>query len=166
MRAALSLGANLGDREAALDAALDALQAESRLQLVGVSPVYETEPVGGPRQPPYLNAVVVVESAEFRTAGAFAAFLLSLGQAVEAARERTREVRWGPRTLDVDVLAVADLVSDDPVLTVPHPRIAERAFVLVPWAQVDPDFLVPGLGTVAELASALPKTATAVVRRR
>jgi 7,8-dihydro-6-hydroxymethylpterin-pyrophosphokinase len=91
------------------------------------------------------------------------AALLALAHAAERAWDRTREVRWGPRTLDVDVLAVGDLVVDTPDLQVPHPRAHERAFVLVPWAEVDPDALVPGRGSVADLAAA---TGSAGVRRR
>jgi 2-amino-4-hydroxy-6-hydroxymethyldihydropteridine diphosphokinase len=91
--------------------------------------------------------------------------LLALAHRIEAANGRTREVRWGPRTLDVDVLAVAGQISDDPALTLPHPRAAERAFVLVPWAQVDPGFVVPGTGeTVAGLLAALPRAEVAQVR--
>ena len=156
-RAALALGANLGDRLAALQGALDLVCADADVAAVAVSSVYETEPVGGPEQPAYLNAVLVVDTTMDPAA------LLALAHAAERAWDRTREVRWGPRTLDVDVLAVGDLVVDIPDLQVPHPRAHERAFVLVPWAEVDPDALVPSRGSVADLAAA---TGSAGVRRR
>jgi 2-amino-4-hydroxy-6-hydroxymethyldihydropteridine diphosphokinase len=145
-RAALGLGANLGDRLAALQGAVDALAP----LLVGarVSSVYETVPVGGPPQPDYANAVLVGDWA------GEPASLLDLAQRVEAQWHRERDVRWGPRTLDVDLLAVGDLVSDDPRLTLPHPRAAQRAFVLLPWAEADPDAVLPGGSRVADLASA------------
>jgi len=139
----VALGANLGDRPAALQRAVDALAAAH--PVVAVSPVYETEPVGGPPQPPYLNAVALLETA----AGPYD--VLTLAQIIEAAAGRTREVRWGPRTLDIDVICYGDLVLDDPLLTLPHPRAAERAFVLAPWHAVDPAAVLPGHGRVADL---------------
>jgi 2-amino-4-hydroxy-6-hydroxymethyldihydropteridine diphosphokinase len=134
-RVAFGLGANLGDRVAALQGAVDLLAPH--LRAVAVSSVYETAPVGGPEQPDYANAVLVGESDEEPAA------LLALAHEAEAAWHRTREVRWGPRTLDVDVLVVGDVVSADPTLTLPHPRAHERAFVLVPWSEVDPDAVLP-----------------------
>ncbi len=146
-RAALALGSNLGDRLDYLQGAVDSLTESPEISPVGVSSVYETEAVG-PEQPPYLNAVLVVEtSLSART-------LLERAHAVEDAFGRVRDVRWGPRTLDVDVLALGDKVVSDHDLQVPHPRLAERAFVLVPWAEVDPSFEVPGMGRVGDLASA------------
>ncbi len=136
--AALALGSNVGDRLAHLQAAADLLAP------LAVSRVYETAPVGGPEQGPYLNAVVLVRSRPpFQ--------LLKQAQAVEAARQRERLERWGPRTLDVDLLDVAGLQLDTPELTLPHPRAAERAFVLVPWLDVAPEAVVPGAGRVADL---------------
>jgi len=150
VRAALGLGANLGDPQATLRAAVAELAASPGVALVAVSPLVETDPVGGPvGQPAYLNAVVVVVTTLDPPA------LLALAHRVEAAHGRRREVRYGPRTLDVDVLAVEGVTSEDPVLTLPHPRAAQRAFVLVPWAMVDPAFVLPGLGSVAELAGAV-----------
>jgi 2-amino-4-hydroxy-6-hydroxymethyldihydropteridine diphosphokinase len=131
VRAYLGIGANLGDRAAALQGAVDGLAAGG-LEVVAVSPVYETAPVGGPAQPDYLNAVVEVETAVSPRE------LLELAQRVENAAERVRLERWGPRTLDVDVLLVGELTVDEPDLVVPHPRLAERAFVLVPLADLDP----------------------------
>ena len=121
--------------------------------------MYETDPVGGPAdQPAYLNAVVVADTVLEPQA------LLALAHRVEDAHGRVRVEHWGARTLDVDVLAVDALRSDDPVLTLPHPRAHERAFVLVPWSDVDPDFDVPGRGRVRDLLAALPAADRAGVR--
>ena len=130
-RAFLGLGSNLGDRLAVLRAAVASLP-----DVVAVSPIYETDPVGGPEQGPYLN--LVVELATDRTARA----LLEAARVVEAAAGRVRAERWGPRTLDVDVLWVDGVEVDEPDLEVPHPRMFERRFVLVPLADLAPD-LVP-----------------------
>jgi 2-amino-4-hydroxy-6-hydroxymethyldihydropteridine diphosphokinase len=129
-RAFLSLGSNLGDRRQYLADAIAGLP-----DVVAVSPVYESDPVGGPPgQGPFLNAVV-----ELRTAHGPHA-LLEAARRAEAGAGRVREERWGPRTLDVDVLLVGDLtVDDDDELTVPHPRMWERAFVLVPLADLAPE---------------------------
>jgi 2-amino-4-hydroxy-6-hydroxymethyldihydropteridine diphosphokinase len=140
VRAVLALGANLGDRAATLRSAVGALQRTDGVRVESCSGVYETDPVGGPEQPAYLNAVVLVCT----TLGPRA--LLRACQRVEADHGRVRLQHWGPRTLDVDVLAYADLVSSDAELTLPHPRAYERAFVLVPWASVDPDAVLPGRG--------------------
>jgi 2-amino-4-hydroxy-6-hydroxymethyldihydropteridine diphosphokinase len=159
-RAALALGSNLGDRLDLLRAAVRDLAGTPGLEIVASSAVYETAPVGGPRQGAYLNAVVVV-----RTDLASRA-LLDRALAVESDQGRVRLERWGPRTLDIDVLSVADEVSDDPVLTLPHPRAHERAFVLVPWAEADPTYVVPRHGTtVADLLEALPPQERAGVVR-
>ena len=144
---ALSLGANLGDRVDALQSAVSVL---AELGPVVVSDVYETDPVGGPEQPEYYNAVVVLRTA------AQPAEVLAAAQRAERGRDRTREVRWGPRTLDVDVLAYGTVVSDDPGLTLPHPRAFERAFVMLPWAQIDPGFRLPDGRTVGSVADLLP----------
>lgn len=153
-----SLGTNLGDRDNTLQGAVDLLSSSRLLHRVRVSAVYETDPVGGPEQPSYLNAVVVCES------DAAPVELLGLAYQVEQAHGRTREERWGPRTLDVDLLAVGDLRSEDPTLTLPHPRAHERGFVLVPWAQVDPDAQIVGHGPVAVLVAALDAGSGAVRR--
>lgn len=131
-RAYLGIGSNLGERLAYLQLAVDELAAADGVTVVGVSPVYETAPVGGPEQPDYLNAVVAVDTT------LTAHELLRVAHAVETEAERVRSVRWGPRTLDVDVLLVGDERIDDPDLVVPHPRMAERAFVVVPLADLDP----------------------------
>jgi 2-amino-4-hydroxy-6-hydroxymethyldihydropteridine diphosphokinase len=159
-RAVLSLGANLGDRAATLAAALDGLAADG---LVAASALFETPPWGPVEQPPYLNAIALVDGPRD------AAGWLARAHELEQAAGRTREVRWGARTLDVDVVSVtgddgSPVVSDDPLLTLPHPRAHERAFVLVPWASVDPAAVVPGHGPVADLLAALPEEDVAGVR--
>ena len=144
--AVLSLGSNLGDRRATLQGAVDfVLDGEDAPRPVGLSPVYETVPVGGPEQGAFLNAVLVVDTEGTPRA------LLDRAQAAEQAFERVREVRWGPRTLDVDVITFGDVRDDDPVLTLPHPRAHLRAFVLRPWSDVDPGAVLPGRGRVADL---------------
>jgi 2-amino-4-hydroxy-6-hydroxymethyldihydropteridine diphosphokinase len=139
-RAVLSIGSNLGDRLAHLRAVVTALRP------VAVSPVYETAPWGGVDQDDYLNAIVVVEDD-----GTDAYGWLAKARELERAAGRTREVRWGPRTLDVDVIDVDGGTSADPELTLPHPRAHERAFVLVPWADVEPDAVLTGHGRIAGL---------------
>lgn len=148
-RTVLALGSNLGDRLATLQGGLDALLGPPGLALVALSPVYETVPVGGPPQPEYLNAVLIADTS------LPAADLLRFGQAAEAAFGRVRQEVWGPRTLDVDVIVYGDVVSDDPELTLPHPRAWERAFVLAPWLDADPDAEIPGRGLVAALLDAV-----------
>lgn len=153
MRAYLSLGSNVGDRRAHLAGALATLAAGEPLR---VSSVYVTEPVGGVAQDDFWNLVVELETS------ASPHELLARARRAEADAGRTREVRWGPRTLDVDVLLVGDQVVDDEELTVPHPRLAERAFVLVPLAELAPELVADGqlaaavgrverLGTLEEL---------------
>ena len=151
----LALGTNLGEREAVLRSAVAALSAVDGLTVRRVSPVVETAPVGGPQQPDYLNAVVLASTS------LPARELLAACQQVETEHDRVREVRWGPRTLDVDVVSYGTTVSDDPVLTLPHPRAHERAFVLVPWSAADPEAVLPGPngGRVADLAGAAPDRA-------
>jgi 2-amino-4-hydroxy-6-hydroxymethyldihydropteridine diphosphokinase len=134
-RAYLALGSNLGDRLDRLRTAVAALAATEGVEVVAVSHVYETEPVGGPEQGPYLNAVVAVDTERAARA------LLDVARALERAAGRVRGERWGPRTLDVDVLLVGDERVDEPDLVVPHPRMWERAFVLAPLADVAPDLV-------------------------
>jgi 2-amino-4-hydroxy-6-hydroxymethyldihydropteridine diphosphokinase len=145
----LALGSNLGDRLGHLQAAVDVLAATPGISVTAVSPVYQTDPVGGPDQPDYCNAVLLAETT------LPPADVLAAAHAAEAARQRTREVRWGPRTLDVDIICYGGLVSDDPELTLPHPRAHERAFVLVPWHDVDPSAELHGHGPVAGLIAGL-----------
>jgi 2-amino-4-hydroxy-6-hydroxymethyldihydropteridine diphosphokinase len=135
-RAVLSIGSNLGDRLGHLRSVVDGLGS----QVVAVSPVYSTAPWGGVEQDDYLNAVVLVDNPDF---GCF--HWLHRGHELERDADRVREVRWGARTLDVDVISCADSAgatpyrSDDPTLTLPHPRAHNRAFVLIPWLDVEPD---------------------------
>ncbi|MBO8202619.1 2-amino-4-hydroxy-6-hydroxymethyldihydropteridine diphosphokinase [Streptomyces smyrnaeus] len=149
--AVLSIGSNLGNRLESLQSAVDALADTPGLKVTAVSPVYETEPwgVAPDSQPSYFNAVVVVRTT--LPPGS----LLERGHAIEEALERVREERWGPRPIDVDIVAYQGVVSDDPQLTLPHPRAHERAFVLVPWRDVDPAAEVPGHGSVEELLAEL-----------
>ena len=135
-RAFIGLGSNLGDRRAHLTAAVEAL--ESRGDVVAVSPLYETAPVGGPDgQGPYLNLVVGLETTDSPRR------LLERCRALEQAAKRERTVRWGPRTLDADLLWVEGQAVDEPDLTVPHPRMWERRFVLAPLADLAPDLVTP-----------------------
>ncbi|WUC43707.1 2-amino-4-hydroxy-6-hydroxymethyldihydropteridine diphosphokinase [Streptomyces cellulosae] len=152
-RAVVSLGANLGNRLETLQGAVDALEDTPGIRVKAVSPVYETEPWGVEpgSQPSYFNAVVVLKTTLPPSS------LLERAHAVEEAFDRVRDERWGPRTLDVDIVAYADLHSDDPNLTLPHPRAHERAFVLVPWLDVDPAAELPGRGPVAELLDAVTR---------
>ena len=135
-RAVLSLGSNLGDSRSLLGAAVDGLGDT----VVAVSPTYATPPWGGVEQDEFLNLVVVAEDAD-----ADAQEWLLRAQRLEQVAERIRAVRWGPRTLDVDVIVCDDVVSDDPHLTLPHPRAHLRAFVLRPWLDVDPDAVLGGV---------------------
>lgn len=139
-RAYLGIGSNLGDRLANLQSAVDGLARTPGITVTAVSPVYETEPVGGPEQPEYLNAVVGIDTA--RTPRE----LLGVAHSIEDAAQRVRDVRWGPRTLDVDVLLVGEDVVDEPDLQVPHPRMRERAFVMAPLTDLEPSLADPPAG--------------------
>ncbi|HEY8532713.1 MAG TPA: 2-amino-4-hydroxy-6-hydroxymethyldihydropteridine diphosphokinase [Micromonospora sp.] len=153
-RAVISLGSNLGDRIAHLRSAVRAL----RTALVASSRVYETPPWGDEEQPMYLNAVLLVRDPQ-----ATAWDWLERARAIEAAAGRVRDPhrRFGPRSLDVDVIAVwaedgTPVLSEDPELTLPHPRAHLRAFVLRPWADLEPDGELPGYGPLATLLAAPP----------
>ena len=148
-RAVLALGSNMGDRLAMLQGGVDALSAAGRV--VAVSPVYETDPVGGPEQADFLNAVVLVET------DLDAHALLAVAHAAEARHARVRDQHWGPRTLDVDLVALGDEVIEDTELVVPHPRAAQRAFVLMPWSAVDNDAALPDGRRVADLLTAVDR---------
>lgn len=138
-RAAIGVGTNLGDRLATIEAALWTLDEADGIDVVDVSGIWETAPWGGVDQQPYLNAVVLVDTTLSPHD------LLADLQATEAAfgRDRDREVRWGPRTLDLDVLLYGEDELDTPDLVVPHPRLVERAFVLVPLLEVMPGGRLP-----------------------
>ncbi|MFJ6788949.1 2-amino-4-hydroxy-6-hydroxymethyldihydropteridine diphosphokinase [Streptomyces angustmyceticus] len=156
-RAVISLGSNLGNRLETLQGAVDALEDTPGLRVKAVSPVYETEPWGVDpgSQPAYFNAVVLIKTT------LPPASLLERGHAIEEAFERVRDEQWGPRTIDVDIVAYQDVLSDDPRLTLPHPRAHQRAFVLAPWYDIEPEAEVPGHGAVAALLSALGRDGVA-----
>jgi len=157
MRVVIGLGSNLGRRLENLQGAIDTLFDAPGLEFVTMSSVYETEPVGGPEQGPYLNAVVIGETElDPHT-------LLERAMNVERAFGRVRTERWGPRTLDVDLIMVDDVIMEEPELTLPHPLAHERAFVLVPWVEADPDAELPGRGSAAALLASLDQSG---VRRR
>lgn len=132
-RAYLGIGTNLGDRLGFLQGAVDGLAAAPGITVTGVSPVYETDPVGGPEQPDFLNAVVALDT----TLGPHE--LLAECQRLEQEAHRVRKAHWGPRTLDVDILLYGDERIDTADLVVPHPRAGQRAFVLVPLADLAPE---------------------------
>jgi 2-amino-4-hydroxy-6-hydroxymethyldihydropteridine diphosphokinase len=159
--AVLALGSNLGNRLETLQGAVDALADTPGVKVTGVSAVFETPAMGGPdEQPNYYNAVVLVRTTLPPRS------LLERANAVEDAFGRVRTVRWGARTLDVDVITFQGELSEDPVLLLPHPRAHERAFVLAPWLDADPAGELPGHGTVAELLGGLGgPEAQGVVRR-
>jgi 2-amino-4-hydroxy-6-hydroxymethyldihydropteridine diphosphokinase len=142
VRAVLSLGSNLGDRAANLAAGRQALAAQ--FPVLATSAIYETAPVGVDDQPAFLNQIVVLEADDPDA-------LLAAAHRAEEIRGRLRSRRWGPRTLDVDVVTVDALRSDSPRLTLPHPRAHERAFVLMPWLEIDREAELPGHGRVAAL---------------
>ncbi|GGQ28809.1 2-amino-4-hydroxy-6-hydroxymethyldihydropteridine diphosphokinase [Streptomyces roseolilacinus] len=156
--AVLSLGGNLGNRLENLQGAIDALEDTPGVRVKAVSPVYETEPWGVEpgTQPPYLNAVVLVKTTLPPSS------LLERAHAVEEAFDRVRTERWGARTVDVDIVSYADEVSDDPALTLPHPRARQRAFVLRPWLDVEPEAQLPGAGRVADLLAGVAQEGVAV----
>lgn len=141
MSIVFSLGSNLGDRLANLQSGVDLVGAA--LPGVRASPVYETAPVGGPPQPDYLNAVLVAPERPVD--------LLALVTAAETRAARVRAARWGPRTLDLDVVAAGPRISHDPMLRLPHPLAHQRGFVLIPWLDLEPEAVLPGHGRVADL---------------
>ncbi len=151
MRAYVAVGANLGERERTIRRAIEILAAQPGIQLAGVSPLRETEPWGPVEQPPYLNGAVALDT-ELAPRD-----LLDVLLDVERhlGRDRSTEVRFGPRTLDLDLLVHGDLVHDEPGLTLPHPRLHERRFALEPLADLDPELVVPGYGTVSKLLASL-----------
>ncbi len=156
-KAVLSLGSNMGDRLAFLRLAVKGF----RDVLGKASPVYETAPWGVEDQPDFLNAVLLVSSPSVDEWG-----WLARGQALEQAAGRVREQRWGPRTLDVDVVTVAGVTSDHPDLLLPHPGTPTRATVLIPWLAVDPAAELPGHGRVADLLATLPEADREAVHER
>jgi 2-amino-4-hydroxy-6-hydroxymethyldihydropteridine diphosphokinase len=159
-RAVLSVGSNLGDRLGTLQGCVQAIGGLPETDVLAISPVYETAPVGGPAQPDYLNAVLIAGT------GLAPLDLLAGTQRIEADYGRVRAEgaeRFGPRTLDIDIISYDDQISDDPMLTLPHPRAHERAFVLAPWHDLDPAASLPGRGPAAALLAGLDR---AGIRRR
>lgn len=152
VRAILALGSNLGESRDTLSLAVADLVDSPNVRLREVSPIVQTKAVGGPEQPDYLNMVIEIET----DLGPYE--LLEHCQAVENRHHRVRTVRWGPRTLDVDIITYGDLVSDDERLTLPHPRAATRAFVLQPWAWMDGSATLSGrpVAELVEQAEDLP----------
>lgn len=157
MRAVLSIGSNLDDRRALLQTVVD----EFRPEILAASPIFSTPPWGVVDQDEFLNAVLIVD------VDTTPLQLLRRGQALEEAAERVRVRHWGPRTLDVDIVQVTgddgEILSDDPVLTLPHPHAHERAFVLVPWLAADPGAVLRGV-PVAELVAGLDAGDVTAVR--
>jgi 2-amino-4-hydroxy-6-hydroxymethyldihydropteridine diphosphokinase len=145
-RAVLSLGSNLGDRRAHLSEAVRALGAE----VEAVSAMYRTPPWGPVPQDDYYNLVLISSSPDLDPYG-----WLARCHELERAAGRVRDIRWGPRTLDADIVVVDDVESFDPDLVLPHPRAYERAFVLLPWAEIEPDAVLPGHGPIVELLAGL-----------
>ena len=143
MKAVVSLGANIGEPKANLDLAIALLREATNV--VAVSTYLQTKPVGGPEQPDYLNAVAIVES-ELP-----AKDLLAVLNGIETAMGRTREVHWGPRVIDLDLIQYGGLLVNDEKLTLPHPRAHERRFVLAPWFEVEPDAVLLTHGRISDL---------------
>ena len=152
-RAVIALGSNLGERNDTLSAAVADLVDPPEVRLPAISPIVQTKAVGGPPdQPDFLNMVIAVETSLSPEQ------LLRHCHAVEQMHFRVREVRWGPRTLDVDIITYGEVVSSDPDLTLPHPRAAERAFVLYPWSLIEPAAELNGerVGELAAKAADFP----------
>ena len=141
----IAVGANLGDAEQVVTQTLSTIAERLEGELEARSSLFRTAPVGGPEQPEFVNAVAIVHSVlQPRD-------VLGRLQVMEEEAGRVRDVRWGPRTLDLDLIVADDVVSEDPDLVIPHPRAHERAFVLVPWLEIDPHAEIPGRGSVKSL---------------
>lgn len=151
--AVLALGSNLGDSASILADAVNTLHNAAHIRVLKVSPLAKTAPVGGPEQPDFLNQVLIVET----TLSPYE--LLQYAHELEQAAARVRDIRWGPRTLDVDLIDFDNVTSNDPVLTLPHPRAHQRAFVLTPWSWADPTAHLNGQ-LVTELAAQADDAAT------
>jgi 2-amino-4-hydroxy-6-hydroxymethyldihydropteridine diphosphokinase len=161
--AILSIGGNLGNRIDVLRSAVRSITALPNVKLVKVSSVYETPPWGPIKQPDFLNAIVVIDVSSFLKP----LDLLRSLQQIESEHGRTRDIRWGPRTLDIDIIAFGKVKSNNPKLLLPHPRAHEREFVLVPWLEVEPHAKITGLGTVSSLLETLdPSTVTKLPNMR
>lgn len=145
----LSVGSNLGNRFEFLQSAVDQLEKNSQVSNLKVSSVYETKPFGGPEQDDFLNAVIEIETQLSPNE------LLEFTQTIEKSANRIREVHWGPRTLDVDILDYEGTTLDSQDLILPHPRISQRAFVLIPWSELSPNTNVSGVGVISDLVKAI-----------
>jgi 2-amino-4-hydroxy-6-hydroxymethyldihydropteridine diphosphokinase len=143
MKAVISLGANIGDPKANLDLAVALLREAT--EVIAVSSYLQTKPVGGPEQADYLNAVAIVES-ELP-----AKDLLAVLNGIETAMGRTREIHWGPRVIDLDLIQYGGLLVSDEKLTLPHPRAHERRFVLAPWFEIEPEAILLTHGRISDL---------------
>ncbi|NBV65877.1 MAG: 2-amino-4-hydroxy-6-hydroxymethyldihydropteridine diphosphokinase [Actinobacteria bacterium] len=143
MKAVVSLGANIGDPKANLDLAVALLREAT--DVIAVSSYLQTKPVGGPEQPDYQNAVAIIES-ELP-----AKDLLALLNGIETAMGRTREIHWGPRVIDLDLIQYGGLLVHDEKLTLPHPRAHERRFVLAPWFEIEPEAILLTHGRISDL---------------
>ena len=147
MRVVIALGSNLGDRSLNIDSAV--MELAKIIEITHLSANHETDPVGGPAQPKYLNAVLIAES-ELDPHE-----LLIGALEIENRLGRTREVPWGPRTIDIDLISAGNEVINSQVLVLPHPRAHERKFVLKPWLEIDPDAALPGYGPVQDILEGL-----------
>ena len=143
MKAVISIGANIGDPKANLDLAVGLLREAT--EVIAVSSYLQTKPVGGPEQPDYLNAVAILES------DLPAKDLLALLNGIETAMGRTREIHWGPRVIDLDLIQYGGLLVNDEKLTLPHPRAHERRFVLAPWFEIEPEAILLTHGRISDL---------------
>ena len=143
MKAVISLGANIGDPKANLDLAVGLLREAT--EVIAVSSYSQTKPVGGPEQPDYLNAIAILES------DLPAKDLLALLNGIETAMGRTREIHWGPRVIDLDLIQYGGLLVNDEKLTLPHPRAHERRFVLAPWFEIEPEAILLTHGRISDL---------------
>ena len=143
MKAVIALGSNLGNRELYIDSAVAELAKV--IEITHLSTNHETDPVGGPEQPKYLNAIAIAET-ELDPRE-----LLIIMLEIENRLGRKREVHWGPRTIDLDLIVFGDEVIDSEVLILPHPRAHERKFVLEPWLEIDPGAYIPGIGEIESI---------------
>jgi 2-amino-4-hydroxy-6-hydroxymethyldihydropteridine diphosphokinase len=143
MKAVIALGANIGDAKANLDLAVGLLREGT--DVMAVSSYLQTKPVGGPEQPDYLNAVAIIES------DLPAKDLLAVLNGIETAMGRTREIHWGPRVIDLDLIQYGGLLVSDEKLTLPHPRAHERRFVLAPWVEIEPEAILLTHGRISDL---------------
>ena len=143
MKAVISLGANIGDAKANLDLAVGLLREAT--EVIAVSSYLQTKPVGGPEQPDYLNAVAIIDS------DLPAKDLLAVLNGIETAMGRTREIHWGPRVIDLDLIQYGGLLVSDEKLTLPHPRAHERRFVLAPWFEIEPEAILLTHGRISDL---------------